>query len=117
GMKSGRFHLVRGLRSAYLDLGNQLTDGNELRFASHQAANFLERRLFFRTESMRILAGLKEPLMGAAKFVTSGISCDQAKAFIEFVVDTAARWRDAFHHREPHAAALDCRLGGYVELE
>ena len=47
------------------DLGNQFTDGDELRFASHQAADFLERRLF-RTECMRIITALMELWMSVA---------------------------------------------------
>jgi len=40
-------------------LGSQVTDGRELRFASHQAADFLNRRLFH-TEYMWIIAALTE---------------------------------------------------------
>src|SRR5260370_27873262 len=99
-----RHCLPEPILSLCADLGDQITDGDELRLTTHQASDFLERRLFFLSEGMRLFAGLIEARMGAAKFVASGISRNQTEVFVEFVPDTATRGRDAFHHRKSNDA-------------
>src|ERR1051326_2404801 len=63
---------------------------DKFRLTSHQAADFFEGRLFFRAEGMRVLAGLKEFVVVAAKVVTSGVSRNQIKVLVEFVPDGAS---------------------------
>src|SRR5690348_63514 len=111
-----RTHLCRS-KNVVRELRNQPTDRSELRFASHQAADFLERRLFFRAKGVRILAGLIELLMSAAKFVTACESRNQMKVLVEFVPDVATRRRDAFQHRKSNDAVLDGGLNGSIVLE
>ena len=99
-------------------LRDQLTDGNEVGFASHQAPDFLERRLLLGTEGMRILAVLIELLMSAAKFIASGKSRNQTKALVEFVQDGATEGGGrALLYRDSKITMLDRRIYGVVELE
>src|SRR4029077_20178051 len=106
-------HWVR-MRS--MNLGDQVTDGNQLRFAPHKTPDFLERRLFVDSQGMCIFARLIEARMSAAKFITARVSGNQTKIFIEFVPDSATRRSDAFHHRNPNAATFYSGLCGPIEL-
>src|SRR6266849_1987210 len=99
------------------DLGDQVTDWDELRFAPNQASDFLECRLFFCAKGMRIFAVLIEPRMSAAKFVTPSISRNQTKVFVEFVIDVATRRGDALQHRKSKTAMLERGIRGQIELK
>src|SRR5258708_34798059 len=61
---------------------------------------------------MSTFAVLIEPVMSAAKFVTSRIDSDQMKVFVEFVPDGAALGCSAFQHCKSKVAMLNCRLDG-----
>jgi hypothetical protein len=71
-------------------LWNQVTDSDKLRFATH---------------------------VSAAKFITSRKCCNQPKALIEFVPDTATRRGNALRDRESNAAPFYRGLRGPIELE
>src|SRR5271155_525476 len=98
-----------------VDLGNQITHGNELRFASHQASDFLERCLFFGSKQMSILAVFIEAGVSAAKFVTSCVSGNEMKTLIEFIPDAATRRRNTFQHRKSNDATFDRGFNGLIE--
>src|SRR5262245_2659352 len=112
-MKSRQFYSTQG----YTDLREQVTDGDEFCFASHQALHFLECCLLFRAKRMCIFAVLIKPGMGAAKFVPTRISRYQMEILVEFVPDAATDWGGAFQHDKSNLALLYRRLGSTIELE
>src|SRR5262245_4508565 len=67
-MKSGRFQwMFAGTNPVVCEFREQGTGWNELRFASHEASDFLERRLFVRTQRMCVFAVLIEARMSDAE--------------------------------------------------
>src|SRR5579863_4131798 len=97
-------------------LGDQLPHGNELRLAPRQASDFLERRLLFRTQQVRIFSILIEPGMSTAKFVTSRVRRNEAKVLVKLIPDAATQGGHAFRHRKPEYAILYRGIRCHIEL-
>jgi len=56
---------------------------------------------------MYVLAGLKEPVVSTAKFITARKGRNQAKVLVEFVPDVATQRSYALRYRQPKAAMID----------
>src|SRR5579859_922841 len=67
---------------------------------------------------MRPFAGLVEALVCAAKFITSGISRNEAKLVVEFIENPAITGGgDAFCNSQAEVAMIEGRLHRIIELE
>jgi hypothetical protein len=117
-MKSRRFQWISEVILACVQfLWDQVADRDKLRFAAHEASDFLERCLFLGSKRMYIFSGLIEALVGAAKFVAPRVCRNQTKVLVEFVPDAATPRGDAFQHRKSKAAMFDFGIRGYIQLK